>query len=247
MNDIFDIDFGIEKETSSIIKVIGVGGGGGNAVNQMYKLGIHNVDFVICNTDSQALKNSPITNRIQLGKTLTSGLGAGNNPQRGREAAIEDITEIEEILENNTKMVFVTAGMGGGTGTGAAPVIAKAAKDRGILTIGVVSVPFQDEGPTRINQAIEGIKLLQENVDSVLVINNERLHEMYQDLTMSEAFGKADEVLATATKGIAEIITVHGYINVDFEDVRTVMQNSGVALMGSATAEGENRATEAIK
>ncbi|HOE03710.1 MAG TPA: cell division protein FtsZ [Bacteroidales bacterium] len=242
-----DLDFGIEKQTLSIIKVIGVGGGGGNAVNQMYKLGIRDVDFVICNTDVQALKSSPVVNKIQLGQTLTEGLGAGNNPERGREAAIESLHEIEEILENNTKMVFITAGMGGGTGTGAAPVIAKAAKDRGILTVGIVSVPFKVEGPLRINQAIEGIKQLEQHVDSLLIINNERLQEIFRDFKMSEAFSKADEVLATAAKGIAEIITVHGYINVDFEDVRTVMKDSGVALMGSAISEGENRAINAIK
>ncbi|HPG72867.1 MAG TPA: cell division protein FtsZ, partial [Bacteroidales bacterium] len=242
-----DIDFGIEKQTTSIIKVIGVGGGGGNAVNQMYKLGIRDVDFVICNTDFQALRSSPVGSKIQLGKSLTEGLGAGNNPERGREAAIESLNEIETILDNNTKMVFITAGMGGGTGTGAAPVIAKLAKERGILTVGIVSVPFKVEGPLRINQAIEGIKQMEQSVDSLLIINNERLQEIFKDFKMSEAFSKADEVLATAAKGIAEIITVHGYINVDFEDVRTVMKESGVALMGSALSEGENRAITAIK
>ncbi len=242
-----DIDFGIEKQTTSIIKVIGVGGGGGNAVNQMYKLGIRDVDFVICNTDVQALRSSPVGSKIQLGKSLTEGLGAGNNPERGREAAIESLNEIETILDNNTKMVFITAGMGGGTGTGAAPVIAKSAKERGILTVGIVSVPFKVEGPLRINQAIEGIKQMEQSVDSLLIINNERLQEIFKDFKMSEAFSKADEVLATAAKGIAEIITVHGYINVDFEDVRTVMKESGVALMGSALSEGENRAITAIK
>ncbi|MBP7077470.1 MAG: cell division protein FtsZ, partial [Bacteroidales bacterium] len=242
-----DIDFGIEKQSTSIIKVIGVGGGGSNAVNQMYRLGICDVDFIICNTDAQALKSSPVATKIQLGKSLTEGLGAGNNPERGKQAAIESLKDIEDALDNNTKMVFITAGMGGGTGTGAAPIIAKAAKEREILTVGIVSVPFKVEGPLRKDQAINGIKELQQYVDSLLIINNERLQEIFKDWKMSGAFSKADEVLATAAKGIAEIITVHGYINVDFEDVRTVMKNSGVALMGSAVAEGENRALLAIK
>jgi cell division protein FtsZ len=242
-----DLDFGIEHNNSPIIKVIGVGGGGGNAVNQMFNMGIRDVDFVICNTDEQALRSSPVPIKIQLGTTLTEGRGAGNNPARGREAAIENLSDIEEILDSNTKMVFITAGMGGGTGTGAAPVIAKAASERDILTVAIVSIPFKVEGPTRINQAIEGIKELDQFVDSLLIINNERLQEIYPDLKMSNAFSKADDVLAISAKGIAEIITVSGYINVDFEDVRTVMKNSGVSLMGSAAAEGENRAIEAIQ
>jgi cell division protein FtsZ len=242
-----DLEFGIEHDSNPIIKVIGVGGGGGNAVNQMYNMGIKDVEFVICNTDEQALRNSPVPIKIQLGTTLTEGRGAGNNPAKGREAAIENLSEIEEMLDNNTKMVFITAGMGGGTGTGAAPVIAKAANEREILTVAIVSIPFKVEGPTRIEQAIAGIKELDQYVDSLLIINNERLQDIYTDLKMSNAFSKADDVLAISAKGIAEIITVPGYINVDFEDVRTVMKNSGAALMGSASAEGENRAIDAIK
>lgn len=242
-----DLDFVIPKEESSIIKVIGVGGGGSNAVNQMFAMNVKGVDFVVCNTDEQALRSSPVPIKIQLGTSLTAGRGAGNNPEKGREAAIENITDIEKILDDNTKMVFITAGMGGGTGTGAAPVIAEAAKEREILTIGIVSIPFKVEGETRINQAIEGINKMREYVDSLLIINNEKLQNIYTDLKMSNAFSKADDVLAIATKGIAEIITVHGYINVDFEDVRTVMKNSGVALMGSAKAAGEGRDMDAIK
>lgn len=244
---ITDIDFGIEHDSNPIIKVIGVGGGGGNAVNRMFNMGIKDVEFVICNTDEQALRNSPVPIKIQLGTTLTEGRGAGNKPSKGREAAIENLPEIEEMLDNNAKMVFITAGMGGGTGTGAAPVIAKAASERDILTVAIVSIPFKVEGPTRIQQAIAGIKELDQYVDSLLIINNERLQDIYTDLKMSNAFSKADDVLAISAKGIAEIITVPGYINVDFEDVRTVMKDSGAALMGSASAEGENRAIEAIK
>jgi len=242
-----DLEFFIEKEESSIIKVIGVGGGGGNAVNQMYRMQVKGVDFVICNTDEQALRASPIPIKIPLGTSLTQGRGAGNNPEKGRQAAIESLAEIEKILDNNTKMVFITAGMGGGTGTGAAPVIAQAAKERDILTIGIVSIPFRVEGEVRINQAIEGINKMKEFVDALLIINNEKLQSIYTDLKMSNAFSKADDVLAIATKGIAEIITVHGYINVDFEDVKTVMKDSGVALMGSAKANGEDRDLTAIK
>ncbi len=232
---------------SAVIKVIGIGGGGGNAVNYMYKQGIKDVDFVICNTDAQALETSEIPVKIQLGESLTEGRGAGNKPERGEQSAIENLEDIIEVLADNTKMVFITAGMGGGTGTGAAPVIAKAAKEMGILTVGIVTIPFRFEGRQRLHQAIEGINKLKENVDSLLVINNEKLSEIYGDLKLSTAFSKADDVLATAAKGIAEIITLHGYINVDFEDVKTVMTDSGVAVMGSASAEGEDRAVNAIR
>ncbi|HOZ29670.1 MAG TPA: cell division protein FtsZ [Bacteroidales bacterium] len=242
-----ELDFIIEKEDSSIIKVIGVGGGGSNAVNQMFTMKVQGVDFVICNTDAQALKASPVPIKIALGASLTEGRGAGNNPEKGRQAAIESLPEIEKILDNNTKMVFITAGMGGGTGTGAAPVIAQAAKERDILTIGIVSIPFKVEGEVRINQAIEGINKMKEFVDALLIINNDKLQSIYTDLKLSNAFSKADDVLAIATKGIAEIITVHGYINVDFEDVKTVMKDSGVALMGSAKANGPERDIVAIK
>ncbi len=242
-----DLDFFMPKEESSIIKVIGVGGGGSNAVNQMYQMKVQGVDFVVCNTDAQALKASPVPIKIALGTSLTEGRGAGNNPEKGREAAIESLEEIEKVLDDNTKMIFITAGMGGGTGTGAAPVIAQAAKERDILTIGIVSIPFKVEGEVRINQAIEGINKMKQYVDALLIINNEKLQSIYTDLKMSNAFSKADDVLAIATKGIAEIITVHGYINVDFEDVKTVMKNSGVALMGSAKANGPTRDMDAIK
>lgn len=242
-----ELDFYIEKEETSIIKVIGVGGGGSNAVNQMYQMHVKGVDFVVCNTDEQALRASPVPIKIQLGTSLTEGRGAGNNPEKGRQAAIENITDIEAVLDNNTKMIFITAGMGGGTGTGAAPVIAQAAKERDILTIGIVSIPFKVEGEVRINQAIEGISKMKQFVDALLIINNEKLQSIYTDLKMSNAFSKADDVLAIATKGIAEIITVHGYINVDFEDVKTVMKDSGVALMGSAKANGPDRDMIAIK
>ena len=241
------INFDIPTNNSSIIKVIGVGGGGGNAVNHMHKLGIKDVDFIVCNTDAQALIKSPVDFKIQIGTSLTEGRGAGNKPDIGRQAAIESLAEIDSVLSNNTKMVFITAGMGGGTGTGAAPVIAKAAKELGVLTVAIVTIPFRFEGPLRINQAIEGLNELQQYVDSLLVINNEKLREIYGDLKLSQAFNKADDVLASAAKGIAEIITVPGYINVDFADVQTVMKNSGVALMGSSKAEGENRALEAIQ
>jgi len=228
--------------TSSIIMVVGVGGGGSNAVNHMFKLGITDVSFMICNTDRQALERSPIPNKVQLGD---GGLGAGNKPERGRQAALESLDRIKEALaENDTKMVFITAGMGGGTGTGAAPVIAKAAKEMGILTVAIVTIPFKTEGRKRIEQAIDGISEIGKCVDSLLVVNNENIHEIYGELTLSDAFGKADDILATAAKSIAEIITAHYQVNVDFEDVRTVMQDSGVALMGSARGSGENRALE---
>ena len=241
------MNFELPIERSSIIKVIGVGGGGSNAVNHMYRKGIKDVNFVICNTDGQALTSSPVTVRIQLGESLTEGRGAGNKPDIGRQAALENIEEIREVLSKNTKMIFITAGMGGGTGTGAAPVIAKTAKEMGILTVAIVTIPFRFEGQQRINQAIEGIDELKQYVDSLLVINNQKLREVYGDLKLAQAFEKADDVLARAAKGIAEIITVHGYINVDFADVETVMTNSGVAILGSASASGENRAIRAIE
>jgi cell division protein FtsZ len=237
----------LQKNRSSIIKVVGVGGGGSNAVNHMYLAGIKDVDFVVCNTDAQALANSPVPVKIQLGDSLTEGRGAGNKPDVGRQAAIENIDDVIDVLASNTKMVFITAGMGGGTGTGAAPVIAKAAKEMGILTVGIVTIPFRFEGATRINQAIQGLNEMAGYVDSLLVIHNEKLREIFGNLPLSEAFGCADNVLLTAAKGIAEIITVHGYINVDFADVQTVMSNSGVAIMGSATAEGDDRAIKAIQ
>ncbi|MCT4615799.1 MAG: cell division protein FtsZ [Marinifilaceae bacterium] len=241
------IDFELKQTESSIIKVIGVGGGGGNAVNYMFQQGIKDVDFVICNTDAQALENSMIPTKIQLGESLTEGRGAGNKPERGEQSAIENLDDVIEVLSDNTKMVFITAGMGGGTGTGAAPIIAKAAKEMGILTVGIVTIPFKFEGLQRFSQAIEGTNKLKENVDSLLVINNEKLSQIYGDLKLSTAFSKADDVLATAAKGIAEIITLHGYINVDFEDVKTVMTDSGVAVMGSAVSEGSDRAINAIQ
>ena len=241
------LNFIEEPRSTSIIKVIGVGGGGGNAVNFMYHQGIKDVDFVICNTDNQALEKSDIPVKIQLGLTLTEGLGAGSKPERGREAAIESMPEIENMLSANTKMVFVTAGMGGGTGTGAAPIIAQAAQEHGILTVGIVTIPFKFEGPKRIKQAITGLDEMQKNVDALLVIKNERLKDMYGDLTISNAFDHADNILAVAAKGIAEIITTHGRVNVDFADVETVMRKSGVALMGSGKGNGENRAVIAIK
>jgi cell division protein FtsZ len=239
--------FDLPRDKSSIIKVIGVGGGGGNAVNHMYKQGITDVDFIVCNTDAQAIQNSPVPLKVQLGETLTQGRGAGNKPEQGRQAAIESLDKISEFLSHNTKMVFITAGMGGGTGTGAAPVIAEEARDLGILTVGIVTLPFRFEGKRRMNQAIEGLTKMREHVDALLVINNEKLREIYGDLPLSQAFSRADNVLAVAAKGIAEIITVHGSVNVDFADVHTVMSNSGVALMGSATAAGDNRAMLAIE
>lgn len=238
--------FNLPKDKASIIKVIGVGGGGGNAVNHMYNQGITGVDFVICNTDAQVLESSPIPNKIQLGTTLTQGLGAGAKPEVGRNAAIEDIDTIKSILETNTKMVFITAGMGGGTGTGAAPVIAKTAREMGILTVGIVTIPFSFEGRKRKQLAEDGIEELRENVDTLLVIDNDKLRILHGNLKMSECFSKADDILTVAAKGIAEIITVVGYINVDFEDVKTVMKDGGTAIMGSASAEGENRAIEAV-
>lgn len=241
------MNFDLPVERSSIIKVLGVGGGGNNAVNQMYAHGIKDVNFVICNTDAQALSKSLVPLKVQLGESLTEGRGAGSKPEIGRQAAMENLDAVMETLSGNTKMVFVTAGMGGGTGTGAAPVIAKACKEAGYLTIGVVTIPFKSEGRIRTIHAVEGIKELKNHVDSLLVINNEKLREIYGDQPVSHAFGKADEILLTAVKGIAEIITVTGYINVDFADVETVMRDSGVAVMGMGTSNGEQRAMEAIE
>jgi len=239
--------FTFQENPVAEIKVIGVGGGGGNAVNHMSKQGIRDVDFIICNTDAQAMQSSSIEHRVQLGASLTEGRGAGNKPQIGKASALENIEDVKRVLSENTKMVFVTAGMGGGTGTGAAPVIAKVCKDAGFLTVGIVTIPFRNEGRRRIKQAIEGIQELEKYVDSLLVINNERIREMYGDFGISEAFAKADNVLATAAKGIAEIITVTGYINVDFSDVETVMQKSGLAVMGTGIASGENRSLKAVE
>ena len=241
------IDFDLPTASENIIKVIGVGGGGSNAVNHMYRQGIKDVDFAICNTDVQHLLKSPVPMKVQLGSELTEGRGAGNKPTVGRESANENIEEIEAIFSGNTKMVFITAGMGGGTGTGAAPVIAEVARTNKILTIGIVTLPFRNEGKLRIQQAIEGIRQMEGHVDSLLIINNERIREIYGDFPISKAFAKADDVLATAARGIADIITSTGFINVDFEDVRTVMQNSGVAIMGSATFSGEDRALKAAE
>ena len=240
------MEFDLPKDQSSIIKVIGVGGGGGNAVNHMYSKGIKGVDFVVCNTDHQALDISPVPLKIQLGTSLTEGRGAGAMPEIGKNAAIENIDDIRDILGTSTKMIFITAGMGGGTGTGAAPVIAKIAKEMGILTVGIVTVPFTFEGKKRKIQAETGLDDLRKNVDTLLVINNDRLREMFGNLSLGTAFAQADEVLATAAKGIAEVISVTGVINVDFNDVNTVMRDSGVAIMGSAMAEGDGRAIEAV-
>jgi len=241
------MEFDLPKEYASIIKVIGVGGGGSNAVNHMYNQGIKGVDFVICNTDQQALDMSPVPLKIQLGASLTEGRGAGAIPEIGKNAAIENIEDIKSILGKGTKMVFITAGMGGGTGTGAAPVIARVAREMDILTVGIVTIPFAFEGKKRKQQAEEGLEELRKSVDTLLIINNDRLREMYGNLSLGNAFSQADNVLAIAAKGIAEVISVTGLINVDFNDVSTVMKNSGVAIMGSATAEGEQRALEAVK
>lgn len=241
------MQFEIEKPESSIIKVFGVGGGGSNAVNHMYKQGIKGVDFYICNTDEQSLEMSPVPNKIQLGLNLTGGRGAGSIAEVGKNAAIENIDEIKEILEKDTKMLFITAGMGGGTGTGAAPIIAKAAKELGILTVAIVTYPFGFEGRKRSHQADGGLEELRDSVDTCVIICNDKLREIYGNLSLSDAFAKADDILTTASKGIAEIITRTGYINVDFEDVRTVMTDSGVAIMGSSLASGENRALKAAQ
>lgn len=241
------MEFITPEKKNHIIKVIGVGGGGGNAVNHMYRQGIEGVDFIIANTDKQALEASPIPNKYQIGEALTEGLGAGADPEKGRKAALESIEDIQQVLSDNTKMIFITAGMGGGTGTGAAPIIAKAAREMDILTVGIVTTPFKFEGRKRITRADEGIEKMKDSVDSLLVINNEKLRDMYGNLSLNKAFEHADNILATAAKSIAEIITFEGYVNVDFMDVRTVMANSGVALMGTASAEGDDRAINAAK
>ncbi len=239
--------FDIPKHHKSIIKVIGVGGGGSNAINHMFNQGIKDVEFVVCNTDSQALMISPIPMKLQIGANLTQGLGAGANPEKGMNAALESKEEIRELLSEDTKMVFITAGMGGGTGTGAAPVIARVARELGVLTVGIVTAPFGFEGKKKMLQAEAGIKELKDSCDTVLVILNDKLREIYGNLSIRDAFAQADNVLTTAAKGIAEIITVPGYVNVDFEDVKTVMSNSGSAVMGSSTTEGENRAKRAAE
>ncbi|MDQ5929209.1 MAG: cell division protein FtsZ [Bacteroidota bacterium] len=240
------IAFDLPKNQSNVIKVIGVGGGGSNAINHMFKQGIKGVDFIVCNTDSQALENSSVPVKIQLGASLTEGLGAGANPDVGQQSAIESIAEIETMLDGNTKMIFITAGMGGGTGTGAAPVIAQLAKEREILTVGIVTLPFSFEGKIRSEQALIGIEKLRKQVDSLIVINNNKLREVYGNLGFKAGFSKADEVLATASRGIAEVITHHYTQNIDLRDAKTVLANSGTAIMGSAVAEGDNRAKEAI-
>lgn len=239
--------FEMLKDKSSIIKVIGVGGGGGNAVNHMYRQGITGVDFIICNTDAQALEFSPIPNKVQLGASLTEGMGAGSIPEVGKNSAIENIEDIKNMLGPQTKMLFITAGMGGGTGTGASPIIAKAAKELDILTVAIITTPFSFEGKRRKMQADDGLEELKKYVDSYLIISNDRLREIFGNLTLGSAFAQADDILTTAAKGIAEIITVPGYINVDFKDVRTVMKESGVCIMGSYSADGDNRALAAVE
>ena len=238
------LDFGEPEKENSIIKVIGVGGGGGNAVNHMYKEGIHDVTFVLCNTDSQALNDSRVPVHLQLGK---EGLGAGNKPEKAREAAMESIEDIRRMLSDGTKMAFITAGMGGGTGTGAAPVIAQISKELDILTVGIVTIPFRFEGARKIDQALDGVEEMSKHVDALLVINNERLREIYPDLTVLDAFAKADDTLSIAAKSIAEIITVHGLINLDFNDVKTVLKDGGVAIMSTGYGEGEGRVKKAIE
>ncbi|MCW5516048.1 cell division protein FtsZ [Muriicola sp. Z0-33] len=246
-NTEFDnIAFDLPKNQSNVIKVIGVGGGGSNAINHMFQAGINGVDFVICNTDAQALQNSPVPNKIQLGVSLTEGLGAGANPEVGEQAALESMEELKQMLDNTTKMIFITAGMGGGTGTGAAPVIAKQAKEMNVLTVGIVTMPFLFEGKNRCNQAQIGIEKLRANVDSLIVINNNKLREVYGNLGFKAGFSKADEVLATAARGIAEVITHHYTQNIDLRDAKTVLSNSGTAIMGSSVASGSSRAQEAI-
>jgi len=241
------MQFELPQEESSIIKVIGVGGGGSNAVNHMFRLGIKGVDFIICNTDKQALGKSPVPHKIQLGNSLTRGLGAGAKPEVGRDSALESIEEIKDLLKDNTEMVFITAGLGGGTGTGAAPVIASIAKELGILTVGIVTIPFSFEGKKRREQAEKGLEEMKKYVDTLIVIGNDKLREIYGSLKMTEAFAHADNVLTSAAKSIAEIISLHMHVNVDFNDVKTVMQDSGVAIMGSAIASGEKRALRAVE
>ena len=244
MDEIVQFDF--PTDSPKIIKVIGVGGGGGNAVNHMYREGIHDVTFVLCNTDNQALAESPVPVKLQLGRSITQGLGAGNRPERARDAAEESIDDIKEQLNDGTKMVFITAGMGGGTGTGAAPVIARIAKEMDILTAGIVTIPFIFEGEKKIIQALDGVERIAQHVDALLVINNERLREIYADLTFMNAFGKADDTLSIAAKSIAEIITMRGTVNLDFADVKTILKDGGVAIMSTGFGEGENRVTKAI-
>ncbi|WP_053976100.1 cell division protein FtsZ [Mangrovimonas xylaniphaga] len=246
INEFGNIAFDLPKNQSNVIKVIGVGGGGSNAINHMFQQGIKGVDFVICNTDSQALQNSGVPNKIQLGVNLTEGLGAGANPEVGEQAALESLEDIKRMLDTNTKMVFITAGMGGGTGTGAAPVIAKLSKELDVLTVGIVTMPFQFEGKTRNEQAQRGIEKLRSHVDSLIVINNNKLREVYGNLGFKAGFSKADEVLSTASRGIAEVITHHYTQNIDLRDAKTVLSNSGTAIMGSASASGKTRAQEAI-
>ena len=238
------LDFGTPEKDHSIIKVIGVGGGGGNAVNHMYREGIHDVTFVLCNTDNQALNDSPVPVHLQLGK---EGLGAGNKPEKARLAAEESLEDIKGMLSDGTRMAFITAGMGGGTGTGAAPVIARVSKELGILTVGIVTIPFRFEGDRKIDQALDGVEEMQKHVDALLVINNERLREIYPELSVLDAFGKADDTLSVAAKSIAEIITVHGLINLDFNDVKTVLKDGGVAIMSTGYGEGEGRVKKAIE
>ena len=244
MDEIVQFDF--PTDSPKIIKVIGVGGGGGNAVNHMYREGIHDVTFVLCNTDNQALAESPVPVKLQLGRSITQGLGAGNRPERARDAAEESIDDIKEQLNDGTKMVFITAGMGGGTGTVVAPVIARIAKEMDILTVGIVTIPFIFEGEKKIIQALDGVERIAQHVDALLVINNERLREIYADLTFMNAFGKADDTLSIAAKSIAEIITMRGTVNLDFADVKTILKDGGVAIMSTGFGEGENRVTKAI-
>ena len=237
------VDFVAPEKENKIIKVIGVGGGGGNAVNHMYREGIHDVSFVLCNTDKQVLDDSPVPVHLQLGK---EGLGAGNKPERARLAAEESLDSIKKMLSDGTKMAFITAGMGGGTGTGAAPVIARVSKEMGILTVGIVTIPFRFEGPKKIDQALDGVEEMAKHVDALLVINNERLREIYPNLNILDAFGKADDTLSVAAKSIAEIITTHGLVNLDFNDVKTVLKDGGVAIMSTGYGEGEGRVKQAI-
>ena len=243
-NNMGALDFGAPEKENSIIKVIGVGGGGGNAVNHMYREGIHDVSFVVCNTDKQALNDSPVPVHLQLG---VEGLGAGNKPEVARNAAEESLEDIKNMLNDGTRMAFIAAGMGGGTGTGAAPVIARVSKEMGILTVGIVTIPFRFEGDRKIDQALDGVEQMAKHVDALLVINNERLRAIYPELTVLDAFGKADDTLSVAAKSIAEIITVHGLINLDFNDVKTVLKDGGVAIMSTGYGEGEGRVKKAIE